>query len=189
MSNHLPGGLMDNNGEFFVCSPGNVHLLTGGAVLPFEEFPAEVLLVIEKELLAKPKRHVAITEMVADTGRVAELKQLTHCLYGGFDKRADLLNGKLTAPEFWNCTQRGKCKYEGVVCNGYQLENGSFLSRRELEIIQLTAMGFLDKQIAGKLGISPYTVAAHQDNVRVKLSLPSKVAVTAFAYERNLVWT
>lgn len=51
------------------------------------------------------------------------------------------------------------------------------LTDRELEIFQMLGQGFGTPQIATKLHISPRTVDAHRNNIRMKLSLPDAAAV------------
>jgi DNA-binding CsgD family transcriptional regulator len=45
------------------------------------------------------------------------------------------------------------------------------LTAREAEILDLIAQGLTSKQIARRLGISPYTVNTHRDNLRRKLGV------------------
>jgi DNA-binding CsgD family transcriptional regulator len=54
--------------------------------------------------------------------------------------------------------------------------NGSLLSDRELDIMELTAKGLTYKQIADKLYISPKTVRTHLSNIYKKLKVNNKVA-------------
>jgi DNA-binding NarL/FixJ family response regulator len=51
------------------------------------------------------------------------------------------------------------------------------LTDRELEIFQMLGRGFGTPQIADQLHISPRTVDAHRNNLRMKLSLPDAAAV------------
>ncbi|MCW1915864.1 response regulator transcription factor [Luteolibacter sp. GHJ8] len=51
------------------------------------------------------------------------------------------------------------------------------LTDRELEIFQMLGQGLGTPQIAAKLHISPRTVDAHRNNIRMKLSLPDAAAV------------
>lgn len=51
------------------------------------------------------------------------------------------------------------------------------LTDRELEIFQLLGRGFNTPQIGEQLHISPRTVDAHRNNIRLKLSLPDAPAV------------
>ncbi len=51
------------------------------------------------------------------------------------------------------------------------------LTDRELEIFQMLGRGLGTAQMADQLHISPRTVDAHRNNIRVKLSLPDAAAV------------
>jgi ATP/maltotriose-dependent transcriptional regulator MalT len=61
------------------------------------------------------------------------------------------------------------------------------LSPRELEVLRLVATGKSNREIAETLVISEHTVARHLQNIYAKLSLSSRAAATAFAFERHLV--
>jgi DNA-binding CsgD family transcriptional regulator/tetratricopeptide (TPR) repeat protein len=61
------------------------------------------------------------------------------------------------------------------------------LTDREVEVIVLVAAGKTNRDIARELGISEKTVASHLSHMFTKLSLPSRAAATAFAYEHGLV--
>jgi DNA-binding CsgD family transcriptional regulator len=61
------------------------------------------------------------------------------------------------------------------------------LTPREVEVLRLLATGRTNRAIADKLFISEKTVARHVSNILTKLSLSSRSAATAFAYQRHLV--
>jgi ATP/maltotriose-dependent transcriptional regulator MalT len=61
------------------------------------------------------------------------------------------------------------------------------LTAREVEVIQLVATGRTNRAIADELRISEKTVARHMSNVFRKLGVSSRSAVTAFAYEHDVV--
>jgi DNA-binding NarL/FixJ family response regulator len=63
----------------------------------------------------------------------------------------------------------------------------SGLTGRELEVLRLIAAGISNRSIAEKLVLSEKTVARHVSNIFTKLSLSSRSAATAYAYEHNLV--
>ena len=66
-------------------------------------------------------------------------------------------------------------------------DKGEGLSEREMEVLRLVAQGYLNKEIAYKLGISPHTVGSHIKNLYLKLSVHTKVQVVRAAQERGLV--
>jgi DNA-binding NarL/FixJ family response regulator len=61
------------------------------------------------------------------------------------------------------------------------------LTPREREVLQLIARGYMYKEIAHRLGISPKTVEAHVSAVLRKLQLSSRHELTRWAAERRLV--
>ena len=61
------------------------------------------------------------------------------------------------------------------------------LTARELEVLRLVATGMTNRAIAGELVISEKTVARHVSNIFTKLQLSSRAALTAYAYEHDLV--
>lgn len=61
------------------------------------------------------------------------------------------------------------------------------LSPRELQVLRLVAAGETNKAIARALVISERTVDRHVSNIFAKLSVASRTAATAYAYENHLV--
>jgi DNA-binding CsgD family transcriptional regulator len=61
------------------------------------------------------------------------------------------------------------------------------LTARELEVLRLVATGRTNRAIADELVISEKTVARHISNIFAKLHVSSRSAVTAYAYEHELV--
>jgi DNA-binding CsgD family transcriptional regulator len=61
------------------------------------------------------------------------------------------------------------------------------LTAREVEVVRLVATGRTNRAIADELRISEKTVARHMSNVFTKLGVSSRSAVTAFAYEHDLI--
>jgi len=61
------------------------------------------------------------------------------------------------------------------------------LSERETEVLKLVAQGYVNKEIAQRLGISPATVSSHIKNLYRKLAVHSRVQVVRVAQERGLL--
>ena len=61
------------------------------------------------------------------------------------------------------------------------------LTPREREVLRLIARGYLYKEIALRLDISPKTVEAHVSAVLRKLQLSSRHELSRWAVERRLV--
>jgi len=61
------------------------------------------------------------------------------------------------------------------------------LTPRELQVLRLVAAGQTNKAIAAELVLSERTVDRHVSNIFSKLSVPSRAAATAYAYEHQLI--
>ncbi len=73
----------------------------------------------------------------------------------------------------------------------YQIPQGlqklEGLTSRELEVLQLVACGFINKQIADKLSISLHTVISHRKNITRKLQIKTVAGLTVFALLNGLI--
>jgi DNA-binding NarL/FixJ family response regulator len=61
------------------------------------------------------------------------------------------------------------------------------LTDRERDVLRLVAAGLADKEIAGKLKLSPHTIHRHVSNILTKLDLPSRAAAVAHAARLGLL--
>ncbi len=61
------------------------------------------------------------------------------------------------------------------------------LSERETEVLKLVAQGYVNKEIASKLGIGTATVSTHIKNLYRKLAVHTRVQVVRAAQERGLL--
>ena len=61
------------------------------------------------------------------------------------------------------------------------------LTPRETEILQLMARGLSTEEISGQLGVSPYTLRTHVQNILTKLGVHSKLEALAFAIRHGKV--
>ena len=66
-------------------------------------------------------------------------------------------------------------------------DNDDTLSEREKEILALIATGHSNKEIAGKLFISPHTVITHRKNITAKLNIKTISGLTLYALLNGLV--
>ncbi len=61
------------------------------------------------------------------------------------------------------------------------------LSKRELEVLRLTAQGLTARQVGERLSISSNTVERHRANIMNKLNLSNRAQLVRYAVERNLL--
>ena len=63
----------------------------------------------------------------------------------------------------------------------------SQLTRRELEVLKLIALGLTNREIADWIRVSPRTVDAHLRSIYAKLEVRSRSAATRYAVDHGLV--
>ncbi|MBE7177742.1 MAG: helix-turn-helix transcriptional regulator [Mucilaginibacter polytrichastri] len=187
MKHVLPSGLIDDHGEFFVHTCGEaVSMLKGGVALPFESFCSATLEMIDDDMAAHPTKVVALQEM-GYAEQTDQRQKYIACLYGVLDGTPDVVDGRLMECEYVQCAKRGACIGEGRLCNALRLPTGDHLTKREVEILVLVAGGYLNKEIAGMLGISELTVKQHNTNIQKKGGFYRKGEMIRFAFEHKLL--
>jgi len=60
--------------------------------------------------------------------------------------------------------------------------NKPFITKREMQVIERTALGLLAKEIGAELGISRRTVDAHRYNLYKKLGVSNTVELANYYY-------
>jgi DNA-binding NarL/FixJ family response regulator len=65
--------------------------------------------------------------------------------------------------------------------------SGETLTERELEILQLLAFGYTNREIGQRLFIAPDTVKTHLEHVYQKLGASDRTAAVAEAFRRRLI--
>jgi DNA-binding NarL/FixJ family response regulator len=76
---------------------------------------------------------------------------------------------------------------ESLGRKGLPKANGTRLSSREVEVLQLVAEGQANKQIAEALSISIKTVEKHRDHVMQKLDIHDTAGLTRYAIEAGVI--
>jgi DNA-binding CsgD family transcriptional regulator len=61
------------------------------------------------------------------------------------------------------------------------------LSPRELQVLRLVATGMTNRAIAAELALSDKTIERHVSNIFMKITVSSRAAATAYAYEHGLI--
>lgn len=63
------------------------------------------------------------------------------------------------------------------------------LTKREVDVLELVALGHSNKEIADKLFISTHTVMSHRKNITEKLGIKSISGLTVYAIINNIIDT
>jgi DNA-binding NarL/FixJ family response regulator len=83
--------------------------------------------------------------------------------------------------------QPALARVEALIRRGSGAGTPAGLSARELEVLRLLATGRTNRAIADELVLAVRTVDRHVSNIFTKLSVSSRAAATAYAYEHDLV--
>lgn len=79
-------------------------------------------------------------------------------------------------------------RYRQSFMDGRPLKSGSVqLTPREMEVLQLVAEGFVNKQIAAELSISIKTVEKHRQQVMDKLNIHDVAGLTRYAIAKGVI--
>jgi predicted ATPase/DNA-binding CsgD family transcriptional regulator len=132
----------------------------------------------------------AASAAMASTGLVVDPGWQNQC-----DQATTLACEQLTEPQVAAATAEG-ADLDAEQAIAYALrdqwpptsrrDGTSVLTRREQSVAELVAQGLTNLQIAGRLGISTGTVAAHLKHIRAKLDLPTRAHVTAWITRRHV---
>jgi len=182
-NSRLIAGLVDKSVEFFVHK-NEVYCLHDGFRYTFEEIPTWILDIVEADMLKHPDALKALASW-ENLDSEEHIRQYIICRFGGIDDEPDIdTQGQVHEAEYFDCGLRGTCRYEGKLCTALKVENG-YLTKMELEILK--HLSLTDKEIACKLNISPDTVISHQQNIRTKTGLKSKVELAIFAQKKGII--
>ena len=77
--------------------------------------------------------------------------------------------------------------YVRVLQQKGEVDSYELLTMREREILQLLAEGKTNKEVAGALHISPYTVETHRSNILEKLGLHSGAELILYAVRKGII--
>lgn len=144
----------------------------------------DVARQLRKEL---PQTRIIIVSSHCEPYAVHELSRLD---VEGFVDKGDPLT---TLNETIRMVLEGKPFYSrrfAAVMLELRLQAESFqkiLSSREIEVLILVAEGRDDREIAGRLGVSPNTISTHRRNIRVKLNAHNDRDLMNYARKAGLV--
>lgn len=165
--NSLQSILAGNGAEFFTHE--KEPLVTyKRAQYHLDEAPKYIHTILDNYLLNNPDKAEAYKEMAGEQG-VKE--QCIKCLFGNLDGEPDLTDDGVLVPEYVECPNRGKCKWEGIGCLA-RLPCQFGLSLRESEIADIAHL--TNDQIAEQLFISKFTVSTHLQNIQRKTGARNK---------------
>jgi DNA-binding CsgD family transcriptional regulator len=174
----IPSGLLDENIEMF--SAGTMMALQGGAMKKLSELPHGFLTALKVEKDRDPSVTAALTLAGYFTDE-EQLEKYAECRFGGFDMKADYVDGRFSEAEYHECGFRGDCPMEGIVCDFFKV-GGQIVTPFEIEMIKHLATEDLLPVIAEKLNVSKNTFESKKTALFQKLGVYSRPSLVAKAF-------
>ena len=184
----IPAGIdkTDNRCEIYAHN-GKLYGTLKGKSLTFEELPAHIKDYYTQEYFDDVDAQISIKEDMGIIGFQRALYTYILCNHGGFDFEPDYDPAIAEIKkEYWQCGKRFQCASEGKVCKPWIMTNYN-LSIREIEVIKYMAKGLTDAEISAKMNLATTTAQTHSRNIKTKLGMHSRSAITSFAKENNIV--
>lgn len=96
---------------------------------------------------------------------------------------------KVLRPMIEDLSESGMEDFQELIAASHALrENRSqALSQRELDVLRLVALGFLNKEVADKLNISLNTVLSHRKNITAKLGIKTVSGLIFYCITRGYI--
>lgn len=181
----MPGGLIGKGTETFAVG-SEPYTIFGGITYPFDTTPKSRINIYVNHMRSNPKGERVMEEMTGSYNDTTKVKQWMLCRFGGMDNTPDIdENNRIQEAEYVPCSKRGVCPFEGKGCCTVEVSKNIFLSKAEMAVIRLIRLS--DKMIANELFISNETVKTHIQNIRKKISAPSKLDVVYWAAIKGII--
>ena len=74
-----------------------------------------------------------------------------------------------------------------VLSSGSDLESKNILTKREQQVLEFLAMGYVKKEVAARMNVSYSAVAQYTENIYKKLQVPNIAAAVAAAIRKGLI--
>lgn len=167
----------------------SLHFCIDDIAVIKEQFPAVNILAItnqnSKTIISNAIRSGVISHLLKDCGKeeiIEAIRDTAKSQQFFCGKIIDIIiKEKDITTEFSPTKEVSSKSSAGVSCDGIKV------SAREIEIIQLVADGFSNKQIADKLFLSVHTVTTHRKNIMSKLRVNNTAGLVMFAIRENLI--
>lgn len=181
----IPDALISGSIEFFVYD-GDIFCLHNGKVYPFDEIPERIINKVRNDMKKNKKAIKALNNWkILDEQK--RMRQYISCRFGAFDNAPDISEtGEAINTEYFNCGNRGRCAYEGIICQKIAVKTG-VLNKREITALKMIGRGMQDREICIELGISENTFRHTKDSLRKKSGFAGKPALAVLAHKLNLI--
>lgn len=182
ITTQLPAGLTGTSAEMYSVD-NTLMCVAGGISLPVVK-SSRIRNKVFRHMANRPTAHKSVIEWVGNN-EDDQINQYGQCLWGSFNMVPDVDDaGNLTSPELVQCTNRGNCKYENVICKCFQVNENVFLSKTEERLIPHIL--WADRIIGQMLNVSPFTITTHIKNIKSKLNIQTKAQLVDWAKDNGI---
>lgn len=113
------------------------------------------------------------------------VRRFCKCNFPKFDGTLDIDENGLLHFEYAECTLRGECKYENIICN--PIYNNS-LTKNDLNLLRMIAVDQMTaEQIAMRIGRSINTINNRRKSIQYKTGCNTVAKLTAYWFMHNLI--
>ncbi len=183
-ANQIQAGVADRGLEIFKVEDKTLATYAGHTY-KFKDLPNIVLNLLRADLALNDKAQAALAEWGYDE-ELERLEKYAACRFGGVDLFPDISSCGSLTPDYHDCPSRSTCPFNGKICVKPAGPHGE-ISPREMEVLKLITMDFMEKQIADLLGITQTGVAKHRKSLFNKTGTGSSVSLTHWAITHNII--
>jgi len=167
----------------------------------FMEFKKEFMLRVEKGLSGlteNDKSHLLLLDI--KTILIKHISgnfndNLCYAVLFSIDSMQDDLNKhnqireKILHPMIQGLIESGVEDWQSLLTaeTSFKIENDMPISERELDVLKLIALGYINKEIADKLNISFNTVLTHRKNITSKLGIKTVSGLTFYCLSHGYI--
>lgn len=177
-------GMGDSAIEFFI-SEKETKFIQHGKVLPFSQTPFNVIKLLDEAIHADININFELHDMHPNSN-LKRIEQFARCRFGGLDFVGDIKDNQLQEGEYHECSKRGNCKSEGILCK-LPSYNGEKLSSQDIKLIQLLSTSKTIELIIYEMELRPGTFHKIHNILYSKLGVQTRQEVTKIAYLLNLI--
>lgn len=183
-SNRQFPGMCDSSTEFFV-SNSEMKIIQNGVILPFSQISFATIKILDEAIQADININLELHDL-HPTSKLKRIEQFASCRFGGLDFVPDIKDGKLQEGEYHYCSQRGKCKSEGILCK-LPTYNGQKLSSQDIRLMQFLTTPLTNDVIASEMHLPMGSFHKAHRQLYDKLGIQTKQENTKICFSLNLI--
>jgi DNA-binding CsgD family transcriptional regulator len=177
-------GMMDKGIEFFAVE-SEMNFINNGEVKSTIDLPSSIIQLGYEEIEKDKNLQSALQEWHPNS-RFAQFNQFLSCRYGGLDYVADFENSQFKDGDYFECSKRSTCKFNGIICNSPKY-NGKSLTAIEIKLMQLLSTSLTNEVISEKLELAFGSFHKYKQILYEKLGVQTKPEIALIAKSLNLI--